>query len=1036
MIYVNDRIQAIHPISVCGRSAAWIFIFHSILKIKLMSTVSNHRIHNLFLQQSYQDAWEDYLRALSPKFPGGWNYVILTASNAAQAGIYEQQFCLRRKQGKLPPCTHFAVLPDPDGQRIGSGGATLNVLQYVAEREGTLNGQRILVIHSGGDSKRIPQYSACGKLFSPVPRLLPDQRSSTLFDELLIASAGLAGRVREGMLVLSGDVLLLFNPLQIDLQMDDAVAISCKKEAETGQHHGVFLNDGKGIVKQFLHKNPLDKLRAAGAVDEQGRVDIDTGAVFLARPVLQALLQLVSTEGKSDPRKWAAMVNDRVRLSFYGDFLYPLASDSSLEQFYQEKAEGPSCPELLDCRKQVWEALHPFRLKMMSLSPAEFIHFGTTGELLALMTRDIDDCEFLGWQRKTACNHANTGNFSGRNSLVSAEAHLAENCYIEDSRISGEASIGENCVISNLTLKSEHIPSGTVLHALQLQDGKHCVRIYGIEDDIKGLKTLFSVPLGSFSGAQSLWETPLYPACRNLSEAVSSALKLYQQVHKLAAKLSGTHEGSLTEILGLPELFAGKRLYSLADSFAACAPQALLQWQEKLSTTIRIDCFLQKLKEYRPVNEALQALGKVHPKLLARLEKLAETLDTGRKMRLYYFLSKAPELEKERERLTDRSFATLREAICRPLWSERQESPLHFREHELFVELPVRVNWGGGWSDTPPYCNEHGGCVLNAAVKLQGQCPIRVTIRKLSELQVEFASADAGTFGVFHSLEELLDCHNPFDPFALHKASLQACGIIPSDHSRNLQQVLEQLGGGIYLNTQVVNVPRGSGLGTSSILACACAKALAMMFGQATGNAEICRKVLAIEQIMSTGGGWQDQFGGLLPGIKMIRSTPGWKQEFQVEPVCVSAATQAELQQRFALISTGQRRLARNLLREVTGKYIAAEPAALRCLNKIQRLAVNMRQSLEAGDLDAFAVLLNQHWGCSKTLDAGCSNTCIEHIFLVCEDLLAGRFIAGAGGGGFLQVILKKNASKPQLQKRLQEFFPENVVLWDSEFVF
>lgn len=72
------------------------------------------------------------------------------------------------------------------------------------------------MIHSGGDSKRVPQYSACGKIFSPVPRELPDGRTSTLFDEFMISMAGVAGRLKEGMLVLSGDVLLLFNPLQID----------------------------------------------------------------------------------------------------------------------------------------------------------------------------------------------------------------------------------------------------------------------------------------------------------------------------------------------------------------------------------------------------------------------------------------------------------------------------------------------------------------------------------------------------------------------------------------------------------------------------------------------------------------------------------------------------------------------------------------------------------------------------------------------------------------------------------------------------
>ncbi len=114
------------------------------------------------------------------------------------------------------------MLPDPDGKRVGSGGATFNVLRYLAEQhpdeEHVFSEKRILVIHSGGNSKRVPQYSAEGKLFSPVPHELPDGRASTLFDEFMIAMSGVPSRMREGMLVLSGDVLLLFNPLQIDAQ--------------------------------------------------------------------------------------------------------------------------------------------------------------------------------------------------------------------------------------------------------------------------------------------------------------------------------------------------------------------------------------------------------------------------------------------------------------------------------------------------------------------------------------------------------------------------------------------------------------------------------------------------------------------------------------------------------------------------------------------------------------------------------------------------------------------------------------------------
>ena len=176
-----------------------------------------HALTALFHAQTYTDAWSDYQRALvNPGFPV-WDYIILTASNAHQAEGFEAQL----KQRSFPPRTHVAVLPDPDGKRVGSGGATLGVIRYIREQEAAeghsgFDHLRILVIHSGGDSKRTPQYSALGKLFSPVPHELPDGRSSTLFDEFMIAMAGVPARIREGMLLLSGDVLLLFNPLQID----------------------------------------------------------------------------------------------------------------------------------------------------------------------------------------------------------------------------------------------------------------------------------------------------------------------------------------------------------------------------------------------------------------------------------------------------------------------------------------------------------------------------------------------------------------------------------------------------------------------------------------------------------------------------------------------------------------------------------------------------------------------------------------------------------------------------------------------------
>lgn len=143
----------------------------------------------LFLSQSYNDTWDDYIRSLNrPGFPV-WDYVIITASNEQQAVSFRSQLEARRKY--LPKYTHFAVLPDKDGVRVGSGGATFSVIRYIKQREATFENLRILVIHSGGDSKRVPQYSALGKLFSPVPRLLPDGRRATLFDEFMVGMSSM-----------------------------------------------------------------------------------------------------------------------------------------------------------------------------------------------------------------------------------------------------------------------------------------------------------------------------------------------------------------------------------------------------------------------------------------------------------------------------------------------------------------------------------------------------------------------------------------------------------------------------------------------------------------------------------------------------------------------------------------------------------------------------------------------------------------------------------------------------------------------------
>ena len=96
-----------------------------------------------------------------------------------------------------------------------------------------------------------------------------------------------------------------------------------------------------------------------------------------------------------------------------------------------------------------------------------------------------------------------------------------------------------------------------------------------------------------------------------------------------------------------------------------------------------------------------------------------------------------------------------------------------------------------------------------------------------------------------------------------------------------------------------------------------------------------------------------------------------------------------------------------------------------------------MRFELERGNIDAFARLLSRHWELSKKIDAGSSNTLINQIFDAVEDLICGRMICGAGGGGFLQVILRSGVSKEEVQQRLREMFQDSdVCLWDAAIIY
>lgn len=990
----------------------------------------NTPLESLFLSQSLQDAWDDYIRSLNREDFICWDYIILTASNEHQAEGFQKQLNQRRILGTLPERTRFHVIPDPKGKRVGSGGATLGVLQFLAQNAGTNDFKhlRTLVIHSGGDSKRVPQYSALGKLFSPVPRLLPDGRPSTLFDEFLVSMAGVPGRIREGMLLLSGDALLLFNPLQIDFQGEGAAVLSFKADVETGKNHGVYLRGAGDQVAEFLHKQDVETLKRRGAVNSRGCVDIDTGAVLFSAGVQQALYGLV----KKNPERF---INEKVRLSLYGDFQYPMASDSTLEAFYKEKPESEFSTELEEARTAVWEALRPFSMKLLRLVPAKFIHFGTTLEILRLMGGGIKDYTGLGWERCISSSIPE-GTAAGYMSVLSSQADCGDGVYLEVSSVGAGARIGDGSILSFVDIEGETIPANVVLHALKQRDGRFVARIFGTGDNPKAGSggSFLGTTLEEFMGVNgleesdlwvdeehTLWNARLYPVCLNIREAVRAALNVY----------------AMSRGQGEPGAWKESSRTSLASGFREADPDALIAWEERMGELVQMDMLAKLIHAGRPVSEVcgLITRGKLTAVQRAWLEDRLSVAGHGDRMRLNYYVGKALG-GAEGERYISRCFQAVQGVVLDSAAEQQEPGPgAKIAHDEYTVKLPLRLNWGGGWSDTPPYCHENGGTVLNASILLNGEMPVTAKLTRLEARKVILSSADMGVYGEFSQMENLQSVGDPYDPYVLQKAALIACGIIPA-RGGSLEAVLEELGSGFQMDTEVTGVPKGSGLGTSSILAAACVKALSAFTGKEFTDYDIYGRVLAMEQIMSTGGGWQDQVGGLTPGIKFITSMPGPAQDIRVEQVRMTESALQELDRRLVLIYTGQRRLARNLLRDVVGRYIGNEPENVYALNEIQRVAALMRFELERGHIDAFAHLLSEHWELSKKIDSGSSNTLIEQIFSAVADLIEGRMICGAGGGGFLQAIMKKDVSREDVHRRLTDVFQDaGVDVWDCKLV-
>jgi galactokinase/mevalonate kinase-like predicted kinase len=348
----------------------------------------------------------------------------------------------------------------------------------------------------------------------------------------------------------------------------------------------------------------------------------------------------------------------------------------------------------------------------------------------------------------------------------------------------------------------------------------------------------------------------------------------------------------------------------------------------------------------------------------------------------------------------------------------------------VWGRCPARLDLGGGWTDTPPYSLEQGGCVINAAVNLNGQAPIQAYARVIEKREIRINSIDHGTRVVIKNLEELLDYGKPSSQFALAKAALALAGFSPEAARwpggvRTLDEMLRFFGGGIELTT-LAAIPSGSGLGTSSIMGAVLISIIGRVAGRPLASRELFHAVLKLEQEMTTGGGWQDQIGGAVEGVKMISAEKGLVPDPRIQFVPADVLDPTANGGRTLLYYTGLRRLAKNILQEVVGRYLDRDRGAMETLRRLHVFPPLIAEAMSMRDMGRFGALIDVAWRLNVDLDPDHTTPVIEDLRARIKPHVVGAKLLGAGGGGFLLMVCKSPEDAAAVRRELEKGPPND----------
>ncbi len=919
-------------------------------------------------------------------------------------------------EDKKRPFPEWFAACDPPGRKLGSGGGVVQILfedwkafGQPGRFEEWIGEFPKLVMLAGGQSRRLPAYAPSGKIFTPLPALrwsLGQRIDGTLLDFMLPAFDAVMEVAGQDypLMVCSGDVVLKFPDRLPEFPKADVLGLGMWVAPEAASDFGVFFSRRESPEDlAFFKQKPAPETIREHSSDFLCMVD--TGIWLLGPAAIRTLLGKCGWIPEAQEFE-QGMTGAYEIYSGFGPALGAM----------------PTTPD---------PQISGLTAAVTPLTGAEFYHLGTSRQMIesisALQNSQLDQLRSSPMDLKP---HPDIYVLNADFPFLTRNASN-HHIWVENSTPSPNLQLSSEHVITGIpdvSLELE-LPAGTCLDISPMGENDFCVRCYGFDDS-------FSGPLGD-PATHWIGKTALRWFERRGMTLTDAGIDPMVDIQR-APIFPVVDPKELTSkflhwlIADEPEddvdsrgIFLSRRLSAMQIAEECNVRRLQVQREKLIGLTLprmransRVNPFfrLDLLSAARLYpDEKLQAIETADP-LVAVHDAMfrAEVLRRGDP-------GQAAQAEAE-------AFQILAQAIIRsirPFLGQPVRSTLE--DQIVWGRSPVRLDLAGGWSDTPPYCFQMGGGVVNLAVDVNGQPPVQVFLKTAESPMIVLKSIDLGVEARITTYEDLGRFAEPGSGFALARAALCLAGFHPDFQEgfgfSSLREQLEAFGGGLEISL-LAAAPKGSGLGTSSILAATLLGALSDACNLGWDHAAIVKLTLAVEQMLTTGGGWQDQAGAIYRGIKFIETTPGLSQQVSLRWLPDHLFDSSNSLASARLYYTGITRMASGILREIVRGMFLNSHKHLSVVGDIRRNADVTFEALSHGRWNEVSEAVARSWQLNCRLDAGTNPPPIADIFRRTADFTSGAKLLGAGGGGYALFLAKDEESARRLQSELESSPP------------